>query len=117
MKTDKPVAWVTKITTNAEFRVSEVTFAHEGIRCRIGRMTGEYHPVGSPWCASIFVDIDHYNEPERWNYAHGAYAPTPLDAIQNAMLLCERSTVVFPVDWLPAVQAAFSDAWSKDELK
>lgn len=94
------------IKTNPDFCIDEIRVSYKGVRVRVGRQTGNWHPDGKPWLASIGADIHNYGNPDKWAMGLGGWGATRDEAVANAMEYAKSQTLRFPPAWLGEVMKA-----------
>lgn len=103
MRTNKPVGILTHIKTNPAHVVDEVQIKYEFVRLRVGMMTGNWHPEGNAWAASVHADKFHYSDSSNWSFGLGDWGASRDEAIRNVYEFAKRQTLNFPDDWLEAI--------------
>lgn len=99
-------AHLVHITTNPAYCTDEVKVYYYGVAVRVGMNTGNWHPPGKPWLASIRGDRSNFTNPENWAMGLGAWGATRDEAISNEVLYAQEQTLHFPPDWINKVKHA-----------
>lgn len=103
-----------EIVTNPDYCTDEVHVKYFGVWLRVGRQTGNWHPDGKVWLASIGTDIHNYIDPGQ--YAHGQrdWGATRTESIINAYRYAKSKTMLFPQGWLQEVMLAIEAHYANE---
>lgn len=106
MKGIEVAAVLKHITTNPMYCTDEIEVAYHGVRVRVGRQTGNWHPDAKVWLASIHADIYHYADEEQYAFGLAGWGALRDEAIVNAFEFAKNNTLQFPPGWLTEVMIA-----------
>ena len=100
------MATMKRLETDPQFSIDSIEISHADITVQVERDTGNWHPEGRAWHASIRADVTHFVEPAGWAAGVAAHGSSSADAIQRAYNFAASRTLRFPAGWLDTVLAA-----------
>jgi len=114
MNKSKHIVILKHIHTNPDYCTDEIRVSYQGIAIRVGIQTGNWHPAGKSWLASIRTDIHNYDNPANWAMGLGAFGSTYYEAITKAMDYAKNQTLRFPINWLEEIMRVIDHEYGKE---
>lgn len=94
------------VKTNEKYVADKVIFNYKDVTVTLSRETGNWHPEGKNWCASIRADITNYEDGDGWAYGLSAHGENREQALFLAYEFAQSRTLIFPSGWLVEVLSA-----------
>lgn len=102
---------ITKVPTSGKHSTDAIDIDYKNFRVRVVRETGNWHPDGKPFTASIRKDRHAYADPSQWRYGLSAWGGSRHEAIRGLVKFAESKTLIFPDDWLDEAFHALRSEW------